>query len=340
MNATETISNYSKIPKYKQVVDSIISDIHTGKFKKGQKIPSINESSFEYLLSRDTVEKAYNELREKGVIVSVRGKGFYINDTQCIGKKRILMAFNKISTYKKFIFSKFVESFEENTIVDLLIHNGDISLMNDVIDDGLSFFHHIVLIPSFNAPIEEVIKLVKRIPTDKLIMMDYLVKGLNKSYATVYQDFENNIYDALTEASSSLKKYEMFKLIFPENLQLGHSTDIVTGFRNFCFHNKQKFEVSYGLKENFVKKGDAYLVVLEEDLIQLIKMIKEKNLKLGKDVGIISYNDSPVKEILCGGIDVVSTDFAMMSKEIARMIKENDLKSKANRFMYIKRNSL
>ncbi|UZR94436.1 GntR family transcriptional regulator [Chondrinema litorale] len=340
MNTAETINNYSRIPKYKQVVDSIIADIHIGKFKKGQKIPSINETSFEYLLSRDTVEKAYNELRDKGVIVSVRGKGFYINNTQCIGKKRILVVFNKISTYKKFIFSKFAEAFGDNTIIDLLIHNGDISIMNEVIDDGLNHFHHIVLVPQFDAPQPEVLKLIKRFSPEKLILMDYFIEGLNASYAGVYQDFEWDIYNALSEATLHLKKYEKFNLIFPDKTKSGYCEKIITGFRNFCFHNKLKFNVEYGLSNCEVERRNAYLVILEEDLIDLIKKMKDKSLILGVDTGVISYNDSPIKEILCGGIDVVSTDYMMMSKEIARMIKENDLKRQLNKFSYIKRKSL
>ena len=79
-----TIDEGSKIPKYQQVVDTIVSDIELGIVKVGDKIPSINETSEEYYLSRDTVEKAYKILRKRGIITAVRGKGFYVSST---GKK-------------------------------------------------------------------------------------------------------------------------------------------------------------------------------------------------------------------------------------------------------------
>lgn len=69
----------SEIPKYKQVVDLLLSDIEAGIFKIGQRIPSINETSEDLFISRDTVEKAYVYLRKKGIIGSVRGKGYYVN---------------------------------------------------------------------------------------------------------------------------------------------------------------------------------------------------------------------------------------------------------------------
>lgn len=37
--------------------------------------------SEEFYLSRDTVEKAYNILKERNVISSIRGKGYYITRT-------------------------------------------------------------------------------------------------------------------------------------------------------------------------------------------------------------------------------------------------------------------
>ena len=59
------INEQSRVPKYKQIVDSIIADISKGKIQVGEKIPSINELSEFLLLSRDTVEKAYKLLKEK-----------------------------------------------------------------------------------------------------------------------------------------------------------------------------------------------------------------------------------------------------------------------------------
>ncbi len=66
IKATDILVNDdSRIPKYKQVVDSLISHIAKGNLPIGSKIPSINELSENLLLSRDTIEKAYSELKTK-----------------------------------------------------------------------------------------------------------------------------------------------------------------------------------------------------------------------------------------------------------------------------------
>ena len=55
----DEIDEASKVPKYKQVADIIISNIGSGIVKLGDRIPSINQTSEQFLLSRDTIEKAY-----------------------------------------------------------------------------------------------------------------------------------------------------------------------------------------------------------------------------------------------------------------------------------------
>lgn len=56
-------------------------NVFIGNFEMNQKIQSINMFSEEFYLSRDTVEKAYNILKERNVISSIRGKGYYITRT-------------------------------------------------------------------------------------------------------------------------------------------------------------------------------------------------------------------------------------------------------------------
>ena len=64
--------------------------------------------------------------------------------------------------------------------------------------------------------------------------------------------------------------------------------------------------------------GDLFITIEEADLVSLVKQVRDKRLKLGRDIGIISYNDTPLKELL--GITVVSTDFDRMGRTAAEII--------------------
>ncbi|CAN5360920.1 hypothetical protein BH23BAC1_BH23BAC1_45050 [soil metagenome] len=74
------------------------------------------------------------------------------------------------------------------------------------------------------------------------------------------------------------------------------------------------------------------------DLVNLVKQIRDKNLVLGKDIGIISYNDTPLKELL--DITVISTDFKAMGETAAYMIMKKKREIVKNVFHFINRNSI
>jgi DNA-binding LacI/PurR family transcriptional regulator len=52
----------------------------------------------------------------------------------------------------------------------------------------------------------------------------------------------------------------------------------------------------------------------------MLKDSRLKNMKLGKEVGILSHNDDVVKEIICDGITTYSTDFRLMAEKAADFV--------------------
>ena len=64
---------------------------------------------------------------------------------------------------------------------------------------------------------------------------------------------------------------------------------------------------------------------MEDDLVSLLDKINYTRLKLGKNIGIISYNESPLKRFILNGITTISTSFAKMGETTARMIQNDEL---------------
>jgi DNA-binding LacI/PurR family transcriptional regulator len=87
-------------------------------------------------------------------------------------------------------------------------------------------------------------------------------------------------------------------------------------------------------------KGDAFLAVSDQDLIELLKLCKLNKWDPGKDIGIISYDETPLKEILAGGISVISTDFKKMGETAAEMLKEGIRSKIENPCLFLARKSL
>lgn len=329
----------SKIPKYLQVVNAVTDAIRRGKLKKGEKILSINGLSEEYMVSRVTVEKAYTILKDQGTIIPIKGKGFYINNVDIDVPIKVLLLFNKISNYKKQVYNAFIEKLGPNAIVDLKIHHFNVQILRSLVENNLNDYNYIVIMPYFYEDTEEAIRIIKSIPSDQLIILDKKIPFVDLKCGAVYQDFENDIIDALDQGLDLLKKYK--------NLRLVHSTiipyppEIVKGFKKFCMQNAFKAEVVAEIESNTqVNKGDVFIVIEEQDLANLIKICLSRKLKIGKDVGIISYNETPLKEVLLEGITVISTDHIKMGETAAELILTNSKENIKNPFVLIKRKSL
>lgn len=132
------INEYSYIPKYRQVADSIKNEISSGKIKMGEKIPSINTLSNSSYLSRDTIEKAYKLLKKQKVIISVKGKGYYILQTEFFTKVQIFFMINKLSPYKMMIYNSFLNNIGVNTQVTLSVYHCDEEIFTKNLENNLT----------------------------------------------------------------------------------------------------------------------------------------------------------------------------------------------------------
>jgi DNA-binding transcriptional regulator YhcF (GntR family) len=321
-----TIDENSRVPKYQQIIDSIIHNISIGNLKIDQKIPSINMFSEEFYLSRDTVEKAYSILKDRKIITSIRGKGFYVSRTKLISKVNILFLVNKLSSYKLITYNHFVNKIGANSHTHLDIYHCDETLFLNLLEKNKGVYDYFVVMPHFKTidlkhttlP-EKVKKALDEIPDEKLIILDNIKTFENKNVVQIYQDFENDIYNALNDGLEKIKRYKKILLVYPEKVIYPYPKRILNGFRKFCVEQNLDFEIINEIYEDTIlKKGDLFITIEESDLVNLVKQIREDEYRLGTDIGIISYNDTPLKDLL--GISVISTDFKIMGETVAKMI--------------------
>jgi DNA-binding transcriptional regulator YhcF (GntR family) len=333
------INAEKSVPIYLQIVNSITDAIRRGNYKKGERIYSINELSNEYFLARDTVQKAYNILHERGIITSVKGKGYYVNETDIDTTYRVLLLFSKISNYKRQIYNAFVDTLGKNAAVDIKIHHFNTGILKEHISNHLNDYDYFVIMPHFYDNPAEALTIIKTIPSDQLIILDKNIPYTDLNSAAVYQDFQNDIVDALEQGLDLLGKYDKLYLAYPD--VDAYSPEIPVGFRKFCMQNNYKNAILPEINDDTVVSArEAYIVIEENDLCRLIRKAREQNLEIGKDVGIISYNDSPLKEILLDGITVMTTDHVKMGQTAAKFILDNSKEKIKNPYVLITRKSL
>lgn len=326
-----------KTPKYLQIVNSVTKAIKQGRVKKGDRVFSINELSNEFMISRDTVQKAYELLEQEKILAAVKGKGFYINRTDLLNRFNVLLVFNKLSSYKKMIYDSFVKTLGSKGHVELKIHHSNIKVFEDIILTSLGEFDYYAVMPHFYSDTNKAVHILKQIPSDQLILLDKDLENAGNC-AAIYQDFENDIVEAMETQTNAISNYEELIMVHPGS---GYPTEIIYGFKKFCFQNNFKYKVLEKMSEcETLKKNQLYVVIEEIDLANLIKCCRNQKLKIGKDIGIISYNDTPLKEILLEGISVISTDHHKMGETAAKFILERRTEKLRNPFRFISRKSL
>ena len=323
--------------KVQQIVKIMATDIDSGTLTSGQKLPSINEFSKDNGVARDTIEKAYKRLRILGYIVSDPGRGYFVLK-KSIGKIAVLLIFNKMSSFKKDIYNGILAGIGKNAKVDLQVHHYDPKILGEIILSSKGKYDFYVIMPHFFSGVhkEEYLPILKSIPAQSLVLLDKYIPELKNLYKAVYQDFKADVYQALTSFKGKLKKYSSLTVCLPEDIH--HPKEILDGIKEFCAEQKKKFSRIDHIEARPLKKGNVYIVVEEDDLAKLIKKTRVMGWKLGTDVGIISYNDTTLKEVL--DISVMTTDFHLMGKTLSKLLFTKEIVQYKNPFYVLERGSL
>jgi DNA-binding transcriptional regulator YhcF (GntR family) len=318
------VDEYSAVPKYLQLTKSVLTALEEGRLKKNDTLPSINELSYELEISRDTAEKGYKHLKNLGILGSIPGKGYYILNEDYNQKLKICLMFNKLSNHKKLIYDAFVDAIGENVAIDFYIYNNDFNQFKDLLTAKTEQYSHYVIIPHFLESDAHEYEILNTIPKNKLILMDKMIAEITGDYGAAYENFQQDIYQALEEAIVPLSKYRMLKLVFPENSYF--PVEIKKGFSKFCQQYGFNQKVISDANREPINEGDVFINLMEDDLVTLIERIKTTKLDIGRQVGLISYNETPWKKVILNGITTISTDFRKMGIIAANLILENSRK--------------
>jgi DNA-binding transcriptional regulator YhcF (GntR family) len=331
------VDDFSAVPKYLQISHSIISAVESGRIGRGEIMPSINDLSNELCVSRGTIEKGYKYLKTIKALSSYPGKGYYISDMEFRCTRKVCLLFNKLSEYKKLIYDAFIEALGPNAVVNLFIYNNDPDQFKALLNNNLGKYTHYVIIPHFVERADMAFEAINKIPKEKIILLDKIPDGIG-DFAAVYENFEKDIYQVFNQAKPLLLKYHTLKLIFPENSY--YPKEIRKGFIAFCRKYDFKYAVIDAVDNQDLQPGEVYINLMEDDLVALLEKVKLSGLKPGVDIGIISYNETPIKKFLLGGITTVSTDFKLLGSLAAQLVLDASKRQIAVPFHLTVRSSL
>lgn len=298
------------VPKFRQLIDSVNYAISESKLSMGDHLPSVNQVCKEYKLSRDTVFKAYSLLKEQGVIDSVPNKGYFVAREI----RRVFLFLDTFKAYKEVLYDSFIKNLPENVLADVRFHHYNTDVFKRQIEESIGKYHKYVVMP-FDHP--EVDSILSQIPSEKLLVIDWNIYS-KPGNNLLYQDFGQSVYDGLLSVKHLLKKYKEMVFLYPN--YTNHPVELLYFGKKFCSDYGIKCTVETNAAKFDVKAGTAYLSVSDRMLGQFLEQCRQKGLEPGRDTGIISYNETPMKKFIYKGITVITTDFKLMGMKAAEFV--------------------
>jgi DNA-binding transcriptional regulator YhcF (GntR family) len=305
------------------IVSGILAAIDNQVISKGDPLPSVNKLIQKLGVARMTVVRALNILKERGIIVAEDKVGYYVRDVNVKRELKVFLFLTGFYSYHEVLYNSIIEGINDPGItVDLFFHHCNPSIFKSVLLENLGSYG-LYAITGFDDP--HVKSLLSRIPQKKLLQI--IRPPLLPDVSSITQDFYSGLKQSLEKLKDRLVKYEKFVLVFPA--ERNHPLEIREAFAEFCTANDIAHRIENNLTLDLIVKGSAFWVIEDSDLISLIRIGEEMGFRLGKEIGVLSYNETPMKEIIRNGITVMSVDFAGMGRSISRFImnpvKTNEL---------------
>lgn len=330
------INKSLKKPIYQQIFDWVIEGIHNGIYETNTQLQSINEIATENQLARETVVKAFRLLQEKGIVKAVHGKGFFIASKKTQAVHHIFLLFDTLSPYKEVLYEAIHKEFGENAVIDIYFHHFNPKAFKSLVKEAAGNYTSYLVLPFDTAEITE---MLEPIPTERLYLLDRKPRFYKNEFQGVYQDFNHDIKEALSKLKNRITVYKKLILVYHDAItQL--PLELLEGFKEFC----QQQKIEYGIIQepitgSDIKKHTAYISIGDKDLVKLVETAQSHSWEIGTDIGIISYNDTPLKKVVANGITVISSNFEKMGCDIAQMVLNHEKKSIANPASLINRRS-
>jgi len=301
--------------KYQKIVIHIKKCVVVGLLKVGDPLPSINKICSEFGTARETVVKAYKILKDEGLIESKPGKGFFLTREDVDYKPSIFLLLNSLNPYMELFYNAFKDALNNEFHVDVYFHHYNIDVFKSLIAENRGKYQSYVVKPFIHNDVPEILATL----SDEYLLQLDRDEYLDKNSNYICQDFSRGLYSELNKISDKIKKFS--KLYYIHSSVNPHPQKSEDSFTQFATENKINSSIVSDITPEIVSKGSAFIVLSDTELIKLLTICKMKTLTVGADIGIISYNDTPMNEFISTGITSISVDFEKMGEEAAENSK-------------------
>lgn len=334
----EKIQELDDVPSYskhERFVQGFINAINEKIVCVGNPLPSVNAMISGLGYARETVIKGYRELQNRGLIESKNRLGYFVSDDNTRQSLKVALLMYTIDTFQEQFYRSFRNELGSNVHLDVFFHHGNIEVFETMFSLVKNRHYGMYVISPIHHPRTR--ELLNTIPRQKLLMFDRY-EPLDGDFNYVVQEFEKASYAVFEQLGDVIKKFD--RIVFFHNPDSLFPPEIVSSFQRFIKKHHIKGKILREYKPGSVEKGVVYYVNENAELWNLLKDCNAKKIKPGQDIGILSHNDEPVKELVGNGITTYSVSFSDMGKRAAQAVLSREPVHEVMPTTLIRRNSL
>jgi len=318
------------VPIYQRLTDYYSRRIYQQEYQPGAKIDSINKIMERHLVSRETAKLVLHRLMEMGLVVSVQGKGTFVNQVLEIRKIWGVVVPFFSSNVEQLISELTVEAAKAGCILDFFLHYNnpeeEIRITGNLIQAG---YEAIIVIPNYDE--SQTAGYYRRVMTGKsrLILADNTMAGSFFNY--VIQSYDLGVkraFNYLLERGSGnflLLGNEMWR---GENLvfELMEST-FRTLIQQHC--PDRSLLVSSGLQgigAEFIlgNRITGILSVQDAGSVRMLGRLREWGIAVPGQVSLVSYGNTELTRYFNRGITAIDCNYREMAQIIAGFIYKSE----------------
>jgi DNA-binding transcriptional regulator YhcF (GntR family) len=325
----ESVPSFSK---HNRLVQGVINAIDEKLLSPDDLLPSLNEMIRELKFSRDTVVKGYQELINRGLIGSTRGRGYYVTNGNTEQTLLVALMMYNMDTFEEQFYRNFRAELGPNVHLNVFFHHGNIEVFDTILSQIKGKYGMYVIAP---IPHPRTKALLEAIPRNRFLMVDRF-EPIEGEFNHVTQEFARSSYGIFTELAPVIRTFE--EIIFYHSPESLDPKEIVGAFRSFLKDSKIKGRILPEYKPGTMEKGKVYFTLDNYAVFAMLKECKGKKLKPGRDLGILSHNDEPAKELI--GITTYSADFSLMGKKAGEFVMRREMVRETMPMVLWRRNTL
>ena len=124
--------------KSEGIISFVTESIRNGDFKSGEALPSISSTAEQFGVARKTVVRAYEKLKNLGLIESRPKIGFFVINKKPSTKLKVLLVVHSFNGHWEILYNSFREKVQDYCDIEVFFHHYNINMLDMIVSRNVT----------------------------------------------------------------------------------------------------------------------------------------------------------------------------------------------------------